>query len=61
MLLKDIREIVTICLILLLFVMEGLQILKNRELQTQIDELKIIVNERFLPAMIFDKNDFNVR
>jgi len=61
MLLKDIREIVTLCLILLLFMLEGLQIFKNRELQTQINELKIIVNERFLPAMIFDKNDFNVR
>ena len=59
--LKDIREIVTICLILLLFVLQGLQIVKNRELQAQIDELKIIVNERFLPAMIFDKKDFNVR
>jgi len=31
------------------------------ELQTQIDELRIIVNERFLPAMIFDKNEFGVR
>ena len=59
--LKNTREIITLCLILLLFVMDGLQILKNRELQTQIDELKIIVNERFLPAMILDKNYFNVR
>ena len=59
--LKDIREIVTLGLLLMLFMFEGLQILKNRELQTQIDELKIIVNERFLPAMILDKNDFNIR
>ena len=59
--LKTTREIITLCLILLLFMLEGLQIFKNRELQTQIDELKIIVNECFLPAMILDKNDFNVR
>ena len=59
--LKTTREIITLCLILLLFMLEGLQIFKNRNLQTQIDELKIIVNERFLPAMIFNKNDFNVR
>lgn len=61
MLLKDIREIITLCLILLLFVLQGLQILKNRELQAQIDELKIVVNERFLPAMILDREDFNIR
>lgn len=59
--LKDIREIITLCLILLLFMLEGLQIFKNRELQTQIDELKIIVNERFLPAMILDRENFKVR
>lgn len=59
--LKTTREIITLCLILLLFVLEGLQIIKNRELQTQIDELKIIVDQRFLPALIFDKNDFDVR
>jgi len=30
-------------------------------LQTQIDELTIIVNERFLPALMLDKEVFNVR
>lgn len=54
-------EIAIICLILLLFAMEGLQIIKNRNLQTQIDELRIIVNQKNLPALILDKNDFNVR
>ncbi len=34
---------------------------KVKNLQTQIDELKIIVDQKFLPAMIFDKNDFEVR
>jgi hypothetical protein len=31
------------------------QTFKNRELQTQIDELKIIVDQRFLPAMILEQ------
>jgi len=30
------------------------QTFKNRELQTQIDELKIIVDQKFLPAMILE-------
>jgi hypothetical protein len=28
------------------------QTFKNRELQTQIDELRIVVDQKFLPAMI---------
>lgn len=34
---------------------------KYRNLQTQIDELRIIVNQKYLPAMIFNKEDFNIR
>jgi hypothetical protein len=41
----------------LLFVIDGMQIAKNRELQAQIDELRIIVNQRSLPALILDPLD----
>ena len=32
-----------------------------KNLQVQIDELRIIANERFLPAMIFDKHNLIAR
>lgn len=38
-----------------------LQHRRIKDLQTQVDELRIIVNQKYLPAMIFNKNDFNVR
>ena len=41
----------------LLFIIDGLQILKNQELQAQIDELRIIVNQRTLPALVLDPLD----
>jgi hypothetical protein len=31
------------------------------ELQTQIDELKIIVDQKFLPALMLDKEVFHIR
>jgi len=34
---------------------------KIKNLQTQIDELKIVVDQKFLPAMIFNKDDFQIR
>jgi len=40
-----------------LVVMECLQIVKNKELQTQIDELRIVVNQKSLPALILDPLD----
>jgi|688.fasta_scaffold2881929_2 hypothetical protein len=40
-----------------LIIMECLQIVKNRELQAQIDELRIIVNQKSLPALILDPLD----
>ena len=55
------EDIFTFALIVMLFFIQAQQIAKNRELQTQIDELKIVVDQKFLPAMIFDKSDFNVR
>ena len=55
------EEILIFALILLLFTIDVTQIFKNRNLQTQIDELRIIVNERFLSAMILDKHNLTVR
>jgi hypothetical protein len=34
---------------------------EKQTLQTQIDELRIIVNQKTLPALILDRNDFNIR
>jgi hypothetical protein len=45
-------------MIIILFVIYFKQ---TKELQTQIDELKIIVDQKFLPAMILDKESLNVR
>jgi hypothetical protein len=55
------EDIFILAFILLLFTMDIMQIIKNRNLQTQIDELTLIVNEKFLPALILDKTNFNVR
>jgi hypothetical protein len=38
-----------------------LQHRRIKDLQTQVDELRIVVNERFLSAMIFDKYNLTVR
>jgi hypothetical protein len=42
-------------------VVSEIQSRRIKDLQAQIDELRIIVNERFLPAMILDKHNLNVR
>ena len=42
-------------------IVSELQHRRIKGLQTQVDELRIIVNERFLPAMMLDKAVFNVR
>lgn len=55
------EDIFTFALIVMLFIIQAQQSAVNKKLQTQIDELRIIVNQKFLPAMIFDKNDFSVR
>lgn len=39
----------------LIFFLDVAQVKRNRELQTQIDELKIVVDQKFLPAMILDQ------
>jgi hypothetical protein len=38
-----------------------LQSRRIKNLQTQIDELRIIVDQKFLPAMMLDKTVFGVR
>lgn len=47
-----------IAMLIILFTIQAKQV---RDLQTQIDELKIIVDQKFLPAMIFDKENLTVR
>jgi hypothetical protein len=42
-------------------IVSELQHRRIKNLQTQVDELRIIVNERFLSAMILDKHNLNVR
>jgi hypothetical protein len=42
-------------------IVSELQHQRIKDLQTQVDELRIIVNERFLSAMIFDKHNLTVR
>jgi hypothetical protein len=42
-------------------IVSELQHRRIKDLQTQVDELRIIVNERFLSAMILDKHNLTVR
>ena len=42
-------------------IVSELQHRRIKNLQTQVDELRIIVNERFLSAMILDKHNLTVR
>jgi len=55
------EDIFVLVLILTLFTIDVIQIFKNRNLQTQIDELRIIVNQKTLPALMLDKTVFNIR
>ena len=47
------------CLIGMLIILMVIQFKQTKELQTQIDEHKIIVDQKFLPAMILE--DLDVR
>ena len=47
-----------LCMLVVVFTIQAREI---RNLQTQIDELRIVVDQKFLPAMIFNENDFQVR
>ena len=51
---------IAIGLVFQTFVSE-IQSRRIKNLQVQIDELRIIVNQRFLPAMIFDKENLELR
>ena len=42
-------------------IVSELQHRRIKDLQTQVDELRIIVNQKTLPALILDKAVFNVR
>jgi hypothetical protein len=42
-------------------IVSELQHRRIKSLQTQVDELTIVVNERFLPAMILDTHNLTVR
>ena len=42
-------------------IVSELQHRRIKNLQTQIDELRIIVDQKFLPAMMLDKTVFGVR
>jgi hypothetical protein len=42
-------------------IVSELQHRRIKNLQTQVDELRIIVNERFLSSMILDKHNLTVR
>jgi hypothetical protein len=46
-------------IIAMLIVLFTIQAKETKQLQTQIDELRVVVNQRFLPAMILD--ELNVR
>ena len=47
-----------LCMLVVVFTIQAREI---RNLQTQIDELRIVVDQKFLPAMILDREDFTVR
>lgn len=42
-------------------IVSELQHRRIKHLQTQVDELTIVVNQRFLPAMILDTHNLTVR
>ena len=42
-------------------IVSELQHRRIKDLQTQVDELRIIVNQRTLPALMLDKTAFSVR
>lgn len=45
--------------IAMLIVLYTFQAKQTKDLQTQIDELRIIVDQKFLPAMILDQRQLN--
>jgi hypothetical protein len=49
------------CIIAGLLLLIVLQYKDIKNLQTQIDELTLIVSQKFLPAMILDKDVFRIR
>lgn len=54
----DIMYAFVLCMLVIIFTLQAREI---KNLQTQISELKIVVDQKFLPAMILDREDFTVR
>jgi hypothetical protein len=54
----DIMFAFVLCMLIVIFTLQAREI---KLLQTQVDELRIIVDQKFLPALIFDKNNFMPR
>lgn len=45
----------------MLIIIFTIQAQEIKQLQTQVDELRIIIDQKFLPAMIFDKENLMPR
>lgn len=61
---KDDRLFFAFCASFALMILLSLHIVQQKrinELQTQIDELRIVVDHKILPAMILDKEVFQIR
>lgn len=54
----DIMYAFVLCLLIIVFTMQAKEI---KDLQTEVNELRIIVDQKFLPAMILDKENLTVR
>jgi hypothetical protein len=54
----DIMYAFVLCMLVVVFVLQSREI---KTLQTQIDELRIIVDQKYLPALIFDKYNLMLR
>ena len=54
-------DIMYMAVLAMLILLSTILFTEVKDLQTQIDELKIVVDQKFLPAMIFNRDEFNVR
>jgi hypothetical protein len=54
-------DIMYTAVLALLMLLVTILFAETKDLQTQVKELEIIVNQKFLPALIFDKTDFELR
>jgi hypothetical protein len=54
----DIMFAFILCMLIVLFTIQAAEL---KSLQTQVDELRIIVNQKTMPALMLDKNVFGIR